>query len=82
MTFRVEFSYQCTVPNCWEHGRIHKDIEADSASEAVEKLLSFETRYHKPVKDCYKVWSVDIWQKIDRPKNGWVEADNPYSTDF
>lgn len=74
MTYRIEFSYR--GKNRWEQGYIHRDFEAESPSEAIDKLMNLETPDGK-FKDCCLVWSVDIWQKVERPKDGWVEADNP-----
>ena len=74
MTYRIEFSYRSNIG--WEQGRMHRDIEAESPSEAIDKLMNLDTHDGK-VKDCYKVWAVDIWQKVESPKDGWVEADNP-----
>ena len=74
MTYRIEFSYRAKIG--WEQGRIHRDIEAESPSEAIGKLRNLETDHGK-LKDCCKVWGVDIWEQVERPKEGWVEADNP-----
>lgn len=76
MTFRVEFNYRVTIPNVWEQGGCHRDIEAEGPAEAIDKLMNLETHRGK-LKDCCKVWGVDVWEKKERPKEGWVEADDP-----
>ena len=76
MTFRIMFTYRCTDRGIFECGRAHKDIKAESAQEAVEALMKLQVT-RGILEEHYAIWDVDIFQLIERPKNGWVERDNP-----